>query len=475
MQRQEIPLPTGFKSIAEFPRLKENLHNFINIGGNRIVSRAGVSSVANTGQGPCRGQAKFKNELYQISGTKLIRITSAYVVNDISTSVGLDISGSAECETAAGYTYLVIVAKGGRGYAYNESGTLVEISDPDYVDSIDVCYINGKWVFIPADGGPAFVSDPLDPTTIPATGFFDAEFQPDLNKGCENIRNRLYIFGEDTIEVFRDTGTGAQPFVRVEGAAIPAGLVAGKTRHTFEGGNETVVFLGKDQDQAFGIYAVGSGAAPKISNEAVDELLNDEYTLAELETCIAQRLNWNKKDIAVFRLPRHTLCFCEGEWTFFTTVASPAEKLLLGQDFKAWRVKYITHCYGEYYTGDDTTDDVGLLSKNTNSDYGEDIDYRIFTFFSMARGSYFTVCSAELDGLAGQITPEATIGLSMSDDGFVYGPRVYIGMGDIGVRERRVCWELMGGLGDYENFAGFQFQTTAAVELAQKSFSIVYQ
>ena len=79
----------------------------------------------------------------------------------------------------------------------------------------------------------------------------------------------------------------------------------------------------------------------------------------------------------------------------------------------------------------------------------------------------------EIDGLAGQDSPEATIGLSVSDDGKLYGDFFYIGMGEIGEYQRRVEWELTGGLGDYENFMGIKIRTTESDEIATHGLNVV--
>jgi len=455
----QVPLPTSFQSIDDFPRLRENLINMMNVGGNKITQRPGIVSKGN-GVAACRGQIKFQDELYQVSGDRLLKIAE----NGSTVDLGF-ISGSSECVMAVGFTFLVIVVKGDTAYSWDGS-TLLEITDVDFVASNDVTYLNGRWIFIPSDGSPAFFSEALDPNIIGATSFFDAETQPDKNVGVINLRNRLYILGEDTTEVFRDTGTGTIPYQRIDGASIWTGLVAG---HTFYG--NSFAFLGRDKDNNFGFFQMGSGEAVRISNPAVDELLNDTYTLAELQTCIAQRLQWKGQDIAVFRLPRETICY-NGGWFFMSSIATFEETEFSGNDFVTWRANYITHCYGEYFVGDVATDDIGILDE-VATDYGDDVNYGFDTFAKFARGSYFTVNSLEIDGLAGQTSPQATIGLSLSEDGKTYGDFFYIGMGEIGEYQRRVEWELPGGLGDYENFMGVRIRTTSTVEIATEGLNIV--
>jgi len=63
----------------------------------------------------------------------------------------------------------------------------------------------------------------------------------------------------------------------------------------------------------------------------------------------------------------------------------------------------------------------------------------------------------------------------MSDDGLTYGDFFYIGMGEIGDYQRRISWELPGGLGGYENFAGVRIRTTAPVQIAGEGLNAVIQ
>ncbi len=160
----ELELPTGFTSIKEFPRAKESLINMMNVGKNKLMQRPGVIPFVDS-FGPCRGSIKFQDELYQVSGTKLLKIQKDGAVTNISNDFVIDIAGDAQCVLSVGFTFLVIVVKGDRGYAWDGT-TLSEITDPQFISSNDVTYINGRWVFIPSDGSPAFFTDALDPLTI---------------------------------------------------------------------------------------------------------------------------------------------------------------------------------------------------------------------------------------------------------------------------------------------------------------------
>jgi len=465
----QVPLPTGFQSTDDFPDLHESLINMMNIGENKLMQRPGIVSNNVVGNGACRGSDNFRDELYQVSGTDLIRVEE----DGTKTVLGF-VEGSAECATAVGFVHIVVVVKGtgGRGYSYNgDTDTFAEIVDPDYPSNgcSDVAYLDGRYIFTPTDGGPALFSEPFMPDDIGALSFFDAETQPDRNEGCWNYKNRLYLAGSDTMEVFRNVGGSPVPYQRIDGAALDYGLVAG---HTPWG--DSVAFLGKKKKGNFGMFIVGSGTAPRISNPAVDNLLNNFYTLAELQTCIAQTFEWKGVEVAVFHLPFHTLFYNGVGWSFARSIATFEEKQQLVEEFKTWRVNYITHVYGEYYVGDVLTNDIGILDDVAN-DYGDNITSGFDTFLKADRDSYFTANFMELDGLVGQAAvgaPESTIGLSVSDDGKNYGPLFYVGLGLIGEYSRRITWEYTGGLGDYESLMAIRIRTTAQVEISGEGLNI---
>lgn len=457
MAERKVPFPKGLTGLKDFPRKHEGLFNMFNTGKNEIIPRPGVASFAN-GSGVCRGQHKFQDKLYQVSGQKLIQIDEDGTVTELGP---VDITSFQNTEMTSDFSNLVIVVKGDRGYVY-DGVTVQEISDPDYLTSVDCESISGRTVYIPEDGGPAFFSDEFQPGVIQPLSFFDAETQPDKNTGVINLRERLYIMGEDTQEVFRFTGTGSVPFQRIEGASIWTGYVAGKTFY-----KNTFAFLGKDKDQNFGFFVMGSGEAPRISTPEIDEILNEEYTFEELKSCIGNRLQWKGIDAVVFKLPRHTLAFNGVGWPLLESLAD-------GTEILPWSVNYITHAYGRYFTGTEEGPAIGQLA-NIATDFDQRVEFGFDTYVKGSREDYFTVNTVLLDGLTGQVAAneeEFTIGLQMSDDGRTYGERFYTGLGEAGESLEQVTWEYPGGLGDYESFCGMRFRTAAPVRISSEGIQV---
>ncbi len=441
-----VPLPTGIIGDEDTPKLQESLVNLFNPGDNTILKTPGIESFS-TGEDVCRGAIDFEDEHYQVSGDKLIKIAE----DGVKTVIGT-IEGVADCALAKSFIALIIVVKNGKGYAFSPSTGLVEITDPDYKVSIDVDAINQRFVFVSADGSSIFFTDVNDPDDIPALNFFDAEFLPDRNTGIINLRNDLYIGGENSFEIFRDIGPSDNPFLRVDGGALETGYVSAKAIY-----KDTFVFLGHDRGGSFGFHAMASGDAPKISNPAIDEILTREYTLDELLTCTSQRFTWKGIDMVGFRLPRHTLLYYGSGWSFIQTNIDSFDVV------QPWDVKFLAFSYGKYITGSATTNRIGKL-ENLTTEFGSRIERQIETFVKAQRNQYFVLDTLFLDCITGTKLVEGTIGLQISKDSLTYGPQVFRKLGEIGKYQQQVAW--YGGLGVFESFCGIRIRTTADVNFS---------
>ena len=63
------------------------------------------------------------------------------------------------------------------------------------------------------------------------------------------------------------------------------------------------------------------------------------------------------------------------------------------------------------------------------------------------------------------------VGLSVSQDGIVYGQEIYRPLGQFGHYSQRLQFRGAGGLGRYESFMGIRIKTNAPIELSPDSLS----
>ena len=279
--------------------------------------------------------------------------------------------------------------------------------------------------------------------------FFDAEELPDKNNTVFNFKNTLYIGGTDSVELFKDTGASPNPFQRISGARIPNGYIGGLIEY-----NETFLFLGREKDQDFGIYAIGQGLAPKISNHAIDLVLST-YNQDELASAIGGRIKWRGYDIATFTLPRDSFGFYAGNWFVLDTVFDGVSE--------PWGGGFITQFDGKYYTAYE--DKIGVFAK-VNTDYGESITRIIDTGYEQEDNDYFSCQSIDLGISQGYSNTDGSVALFLSRDNVTYGDPMYRDLGSLGDYKDHLTWNEAGGMGAYNGFMGVRIYTTEDVDFS---------
>lgn len=447
-----VPLPVGYVGIDDLPKQRELLINCINLDGS-IVRTPGIDSLLTHSGTGCRGSTTWAvdGKAYFVIGTDLVRVEA----NETLTTLGT-IAGAADCDLVGGQVQLVVLVRGGNAYTYSPGGGLAQITDPNFVPCVSVDYIDGRHVYIPADGSPAIYSEVDDAGTFTALSFFDAEESPDVNRFIINVQNQLFIMGEESTEMFISTGDADAPFSRSGGQRIDYGYAAGGVRFA-----NTYCFIGRQRSQSYAIYVKETGGAQEISNAVVNEDLNG-YTKEQIEAVRVNRFKWYGKELLAWSFHDKTYVFCEGNWIFM-------DSDLNGTEAGPWRVNGVAFANGKYYVGDRETGNIGVLSESP-SEYGEQIEYQFDTYVRAQRGQYMTPSSLEADVLAGQNA--TTIGLSLSRDGRIRGDYHYRGLGSTGHYQRRIRWNPSGGLGRYESYMGISIRGTGKVQFSAEGLYV---
>lgn len=450
-------LPRGLTGSPSLPKTQTGLLNCFNTREQppTILGRPGIGLLNTTGDSLARGHFPWRDRLFQVVSENLIRIDD--VTTGAFTVIGT-ILGSAVVDISIGFNFAVIVVKSatGKGYTLDTSDILVEITDPQFKSSRSVANIKEITVYIPFDGSPAFFSDPGAPGTIQVTSFFDAQQLPDRNNAVRNLSDTLLIFGTDSIEQFKPVINPTLPFINIPGARINNGFIGGLVEY-----GETFLFIGKEKDQGFGIYAVGEGSAPKISNERIQEILS-EHTEEELEEAIPGTIKVGGHFLATFQLRRSSFGFYKGEWFLLDSVRAG--------ESGPWGGGFIAQLGGKYFTAFE--DKIGVFDEELNTDYGERVTRSIKMIFIQEDGKWFPVTRMELGISQGFNSDKVngkkvgTVALRTSRDGVLFGPAVYRDLGALGDYQARLIWR---GVGRFQSFLAVEFYTTQDVD-----FSVAY-
>lgn len=434
-------LPKGTQGIDKLPETNQLLQNVFHThdASNSIISRFGIEGISVPG-GTCRGGFNWNGSLYYVYSQELRKITNVDTgaFTPIGTILGDDLVFSAE-----GAVTIAIVARGSASYTLDKSDNLVDTSsNPNFVLFVSVTAINGRAIYVPVVGDKTVFSDVGEFGTIGALSFFDAEVRPDETVFCFTLDNYLYLMGTQSVERFKDTGVGTNPFKRV-GSAFDYGFIGG-----FLEVDEAVIFVGRKRNQSPGIFAMDANRVEKLSNPPIDKILTT-YTDQELTETISGRINQLGFDIATLAFRRDSLLFFGGDWSLLDTV--------INEMSRPWSGGFIVEFDNRYYSG--FQDKLGFFD-DVNFDYGDRITRIIETSLSQENMEYMTGAELELGISQGFNEGEReSIGLQTTEDGVLYGPVIFEDLGLIGQYAQKLVWAPPGGLGTYQGFMGIRLIT----------------
>ncbi len=460
----ELPIDIGFYESSTLPLAAQNCINHYPqnpqtkgaISTGPLFSTPGIKLLNTLPTGPGRGFNVFNNELYVISGTRLYKITSSGSYADLG-----EITGTGKVITSNNGINICIQVPGGSGYFYSTSSGLTEITDPDYQFQqakaggvTSVTYKNGYYVFtvfdeffissnVAIDGGISF--DGLD--------FATAEVKPDDNVLCKTVKNELYIAGTDTIELFQISATAAFPFQRINGATIDKGVAS---RHSFIEFDNSFVFVGSGPNEAIAIWRGRSGSASKISTAAIDHAIQ-QYTSSQIEDVFSWTYTEDGNFFVGFGFPDTTFVY---DATTSAIQQRPVwhERRSNGSN---WRVNHTMDVYSNIYTLDSIDGRIGLMNREIDNEYGNDITRTFSGAYLYNQGLSFKIPAMELrteSGVATQTGTEPTVEALISTD----GGRNFISLGSKSLGayreyDKRQVWKRLGRV---ERDAVLRFTTT---------------
>jgi hypothetical protein len=437
----KVDLPLGLAGAENLPQTRRALENCFNNLEKQILPRPGITTLGSGFTNLARGSFSWNDNFYVVFGQELFRISNIETGEVVNLGV---INGSSVIKTSIGFNDIVIMAKDTALYTLNKMDFLTDITNNlNFVPVTAVTHIDGRFVYIPTSGDPAFFSDVGNAGSVQPLSFFDAEELPDLNNTVFNFANTLYIGGTDSFELFRDTGGTPNPFTRISGARHRYGFIGALMEYT-----NSFLFLGREKDQDFGFYAIGPGQTQKISIPLIDEILTT-YAPEELADCVPGRFKWRGYDIATFSLARDAFGFYKGQWFRLSTLVDGFPRPWLGG--------FIAQFKGRYYTASKRA--FGRFD-NINTDFGQKIAKTLDIGFTHPNNKRFSCQSVEFGISQGFNNEVETVALFMSRDNQVYGPALYRELGSLGEYDNKLVWNYAGGMGNYDGFMGIRIYTT---------------
>lgn len=237
------------------------------VSGEALVGTAGstvLTAGTSTLEEEVRGGIAYNDLAYFVIGNTLYEINSAGTATSrgtLNTSTGRVSMAHNGVRPSANQQIMIV--DGTDGWIYdNTTSTLSEITDTDFVASESVVFIDGYFVFSQAGGSDRFwLTSQYDGTAIDANDFATAEGWPDAIQTLIADNRELFIFGEETLEVWYNSGDTDNTFQRYQGGFKQHGCVAKHSPARFD---NSVVWLSRNERGDSQVVRLGEGHMPRI-------------------------------------------------------------------------------------------------------------------------------------------------------------------------------------------------------------------
>ncbi len=390
----------------------------------------GVRSFA-TGEGDDRGGISWNDELYRVSGTKLIKIAS-----DGSVTVIGDVGSGGYCDFDYSFDYLG-VSSGGRLYLYDGT-VLTQNTDPDLGIVLSFIWIDGY--FMTTDGEFLVVTELNDPFSVLPFRYGSSEIDPDPIVTVLELRNEVYAINKHSIEVFNNLAGGVEfPFFRITGAQIQKGAVGTHAAVVF---NNQIAFVGGGRNESPAVYLGLSGIANKISTQEIDKILKSYDDLSDI---VIEAQKDESHDWLLIHLPDQTIVFdaatSQALGTFVWFYLSGG--ILTPTQYPARGLVWV---YNKWIAGDPISSRIGELVTDVGSHYGDEIKWEFGTTLIYNGGKGAIVWDLELVCLTGSVAlgSNPAITSQYSNDGITWSKARSVDVGKIGERNKRIAWRKNG-------------------------------
>ncbi len=414
--------------------------NGVSIGYLRQAE--GIDSFS-SGPGVDRGAIVWNGVHYRVMGTKLVSVSGAGVVTVLG-DVGAGPAVSLD------YSFVnLIIGSGGRLY-YWDGATLTQVTDPDLGTSVDSLFLNGYTVS--TDGEFIVVTDLNNPLSVDPLKYGSSEVDPDPIVGLRQFRNELYALNRFTIEVFDNVGGAGFPFAPIAGAQITKGCVGTRAAVICA---ETLAFMGGGRNEAIAIYLGAGGQIRKISDDEIEKRIST-YTEDELALCLLETRKLDDHEFLYLHLPAET-------WVYDVIGSAKFQKPIwfsLHSDAETvgnYRAKNFVFCFNQWFCGDKTTFNIGLLTTTVTTQYDEIVGWLFDTAYLYNASKGAIIHSLELVATPGRAPTgrNPQIFYSFTDDGLTWSNERIAGAGQRGEYRKRITWQQCGQM---ENYRGLRFR-----------------
>lgn len=395
-----------------------------------------VGGFVDTGSSkPIQGMRKMGGLLYVVTGNEVFKVTTAGVKTSLGT-ITIASTDERVMMTNNG-TQMTILTADGTAWAVTSS-TFAQITDPDFPSSSSVTTLDSYTIASKVDSGQFNISSLLDTTAWDALEFATAEEKPDNLVRVFAFNGALWLFGEESYEVYYNSGNAEFPFDQIAGAVNTTRGCAAK--HSVVESDNRMFFLGDDRI----VYSViGYNVTVASQNSGVESAFNDYTTVSDAFAFVTE-LDGHKFYNILFPSENAAwaLDLLSGSWS--------ERESRVGDNPGIWSANAHEKFAEKQLIGHNANGIVYELSPTTYTEDGTTIERIVDGSVQWKDGQRITYDRVRLDmdagvGLATGQGSDPQVMMSYSNDGGqTFSNEKWRSFGKIGEFIRRAIWRRLG-------------------------------
>lgn len=265
----------------------KNVAALIGTPGLRLLATLGGSGGVRAVWTPTTG------DMIAVQGASVYRVSSAWS----ATLLGTIGTTSGPVSISDNGLVAVIVDGSTAGWVVTLStSVLTQITDPDFYGADKVDYLDDRFVFNRPGTGQFYIAGFGD-TTFDALDFASAEGSPDNIVSFIVDHRQVLFFGEQSGELFENTGNATFPIERAGNVFIEQGCAAAFGIAKID---NTVFWIGGNKTGSGIIWRLDGARPVRISTHAIEFAIQSYSTLAD---CSAYAYQQDGHSFVVFSFP----------------------------------------------------------------------------------------------------------------------------------------------------------------------------
>jgi hypothetical protein len=318
---------------------------------------------------------------------------------------------------------------------YLESGGVNEITDADLPSGVHSVDFMDGYIIFGIDDGRFFISALNDVTNIDALDFAEAEGSRDRGIRVKVFGLELWYFGEETTEVWVNTGNADFPFERLAGSFMTVGCCSKYTPAAFD---NTMVWV---TNKAL-VVRSESYVPRRISTHAVERDIQRALNNGQGSTLEAIVYSEGGHEFYQLTGPDFTWVYDAATQLWHKRVSHDEQ---IGRQGTRSRITQYARCYDKHIVGDLLTGDLGYLSFDTYDEFGDALILTIQSPTMHAGAQRVCWHAVYLD-------MEMGVGLNVASTADNYNPEVMLSWSDDGGKTYSAPRQRpLGVLGNYKS------------------------